>query len=94
MQEVHDAHGDDPRFAMLSLSIDEEIAAPKAFQKDRKLPWPQGFVGKPRPGSGPKPFGVRAIPAIVLIGPDGTIVARGMRGEEIKKAVAKALDTP
>ena len=92
MEAVHDRFGDDDRFAMLSLSVDQEIAAPRAFQDDRRLPWAQGFVGERVHGPALDAFGVRAIPALVLVGPDGTIVARGMRGEAIAEAVAEALD--
>lgn len=38
-----------------------------------------------------KRWGVDAIPAHFLIGPDGKIAARNMRGEAIQAAVAKAL---
>ena len=94
LQAVHEAFGKDDRFAILSLSVDEGIDEPKAFQEARKLPWAQGFLGVGIHGPQPGRFGVKAIPAFVLVGPDGKIVARGMRGEEIKKAVAKALGTP
>lgn len=36
-------------------------------------------------------YGVRAIPQIILIGPDGTILARDLRGAAIEEAVVKAL---
>ncbi len=91
LQGVHDAFGADERFAILSLSVDEEIGEPKKFQETRKLPWSQAFLGGGIHGPIPGTFGVRAIPAFVLVGPDGKIVARGMRGEDIKKEVAKAL---
>jgi len=90
LQDAHDTFGKDERFAILSLSIDETIDEPRKFQETRKLPWSQGFLKGEF--DGPKAYGVRAIPAFVLIGPDGKIVARGMRGEEIKKAVAEALE--
>ncbi len=93
LQSVHDACAKDDRFAILSLSVDEKIDEPKSFQEKRKLPWTQAFLGggihSPTPGT----FGVRAIPAFVLVGPDGKIVARGMRGDEIKKTVEKALQS-
>ena len=92
LQAVHDAFGKDERFAILSLSVDEKIDEPRKFQEKRKLPWSQGFLGGGIHGPTPGRFGVRAIPAFVLVGPDGKIVARGMRGEEIKKAVEKALE--
>ena len=91
LQGVHDAFGADERFAILSLSVDEEIGEPKKFQETRKLPWSQAFLGGGIHGPIPGTFGVRAIPAFVLVGPDGKVVARGMRGDDIKKEVAKAL---
>lgn len=36
-------------------------------------------------------FDIDTIPTIILFGPDGSILARDMRGEEIGKAVAEAL---
>jgi len=82
---------EDHRFAILSLSVDEKIDEPKKFQEKRKLPWSQAFLGVGIRGPTPGTFGVRAIPAFVLVGPDGKIVARGMRGDYIKKEVARAL---
>lgn len=36
-------------------------------------------------------YGVRGIPQIMLIGPDGTILARDLRGAAIEEAIVKAL---
>ena len=36
-------------------------------------------------------YGISGIPHIILFGPDGTIVARGLRGEELKAKVAEVL---
>ena len=91
LQAVHDAFGKDGRFAIVSLSVDEKIEEPRKFQEKRKLPWTQAFLGEGIHGPIPGKFGIVAIPAFVLIGPDGKIVDRGMRGDDIKKSVAKAL---
>jgi thiol-disulfide isomerase/thioredoxin len=91
LKAIQDAFGKDERFAILSLSVDEKIEEPRKFQEKRRLPWSQAFLGKGIHGPIPGSFGVDAIPAFVLVGPDGKIVARGMRGEDIKKAVAEAL---
>jgi thiol-disulfide isomerase/thioredoxin len=91
LQAVHDAFGKDERFAILSVSVDEKIDTPKIFQEKRRLPWSQAFLSGGMHGPTPGTFGIRAIPAFVLVGPDGKIIARGMRGEDIKKEVAKAL---
>ena len=91
LQAVHEAFGKDERFAIVSLSVDEKIEEPRKFQKKRNLPWLQAFLGNGIHSAIPGSFGVEAIPAFVLIGPDGKIIDRGMRGADIKKAVAKAL---
>ncbi len=91
LRSVYDAFRNDQRFAILSLSVDEKIETPTKFQEKRQLPWSQGFLGGGIRGATYNAFGIRAIPAFVLIGPDGRIIARGMRGGDIKKAVAKAL---
>lgn len=91
LQAVHDAFGKDGRFAILSLSVDESIDDARKFHEKRRLPWAQAFLGGGIHGDRPGKYGVRAIPAFVLIGPDGTIVARGMRGDDVKTAVARAL---
>jgi thiol-disulfide isomerase/thioredoxin len=93
LKAVHDAFGKDDRFSILNLSVDEKIEEPRRFQEKRRLPWLQAFLGDGIHGPTPGMFGVRAIPAFVLVGPDGRIVARGMRGDDIKKEVAKALAT-
>ena len=36
-------------------------------------------------------FGVMSIPLVILFGPDGKIVARDLKGEEIEGAVEEAL---
>ena len=92
LQAVHEEFGDDERLAMVSLSVDEKIDEPRQFQSKRQLPWTQGFLGGGIHGPTLGRFGIRAIPAFVLVGPDGRIVARGMRGEAIKKAVAEAME--
>jgi RNA polymerase sigma factor (sigma-70 family) len=93
LHTVHDAFAKDGKFAILSLSVDEKIDEPKKFQEKRNLPWTQAFLGGGIHGPTPGTFGVRAIPAFVLVGPDGKIVARGMRGDDIKKEVEKALQS-
>ena len=55
-----------------------------------RLPWTQGFLGVGIHGPTPGRFGIRAIPAVVLAA-HGRIVARGMRGEAMRKAVAEVL---
>ena len=51
-----------------------------------------GIIWNSLVGAGSKPgelYGITAIPHLILFGPDGTILARGFRGEEIEATVAR-----
>ena len=63
-----DAFKNDPRFAMVSLSLDPEVAAPRKFAAKNDLGWTQGFLGDWSKSDVPERFGVDGIPAIFLIG--------------------------
>jgi hypothetical protein len=53
--------------------------------------WIQGFLGEWTDGKLPDEYGVRGIPSIWLIGPDGEVIAKDLRGAQIKTTVATAL---
>jgi peroxiredoxin len=84
-------HSKDPRFAMMSLSVDAQAAQPIDFAKKNDIRWIQGFLGEWQKSPVPDLYGVEGIPAIFLIGPDGKIVARDLRGPAIDQAISAAL---
>ncbi|WP_165246772.1 sigma-70 family RNA polymerase sigma factor [Paludisphaera soli] len=90
IRAAYDAFGKDGRLAIVGLSLDESIDAPRKFQDEHKVPWTMAFLNGGTQGPNAA-YGVRAIPSLVLVGPDGKIVARGLRGAGIQAAVAKAL---
>ncbi|HEV7925524.1 MAG TPA: hypothetical protein VGR14_09220, partial [Verrucomicrobiae bacterium] len=55
------------------------------------IKWIQGFLGKWSDSKVTPMYGVEGIPSIFLIGPDGKIVARELRGDAIADTVGKAL---
>jgi peroxiredoxin len=92
LKATHDTFGRDKRFVMISLSTDSDREALSKFVKAKNLAWTQVFLG----GDSPKDmvaknYGVTLIPQIMLIGPDGKIIARDLRGPKIKAVVASAL---
>lgn len=91
MKETFDAFGKDQRFAMMSLSLDQDPAAPRKFARIHDIAWTQGFLGDWSNDKVTATYGVYAIPAIFLIGPDGKVLATHLRGAGIKEAVATAL---
>ncbi len=91
MKELFEKHKDNPGFAMLGLSLDGDKEALKTFVKDEGLKWAQGYLGDWSETELPDAYGVRGIPSVFLIGPDGKIVAADLYGEDIATAIAEAL---
>ncbi len=91
LKKTFEAFGQDERFAMIGLSLDKGMDAPRIYAAQNGLQWPQGFLGDWDKTKVPESYGVNGIPAIWLIGPDGKIVAKDLRGKGIRKAVALAL---
>jgi thiol-disulfide isomerase/thioredoxin len=80
-------HG--PLFDMVSVAISDDPAASKEAVEELGMTWNQIFNGQTEPAY---LYGIQYIPHIILFGPDGTILRRNLRGEEIEKAVADAIN--
>jgi len=91
LKAAYEAFKDNPRFAMIGLSLDPDIKIPREYAKKHQLGWVMGFLGEWSKAELPSKYGVEGIPSIFLIGPDGKIVARDLRGENIKATVAANL---
>jgi thiol-disulfide isomerase/thioredoxin len=91
LKETYESFARDGQLVMIGLSLDEGIDAPKRLVAAREIPWLQVFVDEATGGPIARAYGAQSIPAIFLIGPDGKVVAKDLRGDQIPKVVAKAL---
>jgi thiol-disulfide isomerase/thioredoxin len=89
--DTRDAYGKDSRFVMVSLDLDDDPAAPKTFTVRHDMDWTMAFLGDWDQDKVTKMYEIEGIPSIWLIGPDGKIIARDLRGPAIKETVAEAL---
>jgi RNA polymerase sigma factor (sigma-70 family) len=89
VKAAFDAFGKDDRFVLIGLSLDEAVEAPKGYAAKHDLKWAQGFLGQGSRAT--TDYGLTSIPQIILIGPDGKVVARNLSGPGIKSIVAEAL---
>jgi thiol-disulfide isomerase/thioredoxin len=80
--------------------FESEAAAPKLaaakakmldFTKSKGMLWPQYYDGKFWKNDYAQRFGINAIPAMVLIGPDGKVASIEARGEELEKQIKRLL---
>ncbi len=96
LNDVHKQVGEDERFDILSLVMAADNAETRSFIADKGEPWPQAIVG-PLTNAIASAYGIEAkslpgaIPVAVLIGPDGKIIARDLRYNQIAEAVGQAL---
>jgi len=91
IQGIRESFKDDPRFVLVALSCDQSPEIAAEYVRKNGLGGTQAFAGSLQAGvaSGYK---VRAIPSTFLVGPDGRILAKNLRGDDLKRAVRAALD--
>jgi thiol-disulfide isomerase/thioredoxin len=82
----------DQGFDVIAISVDEDMKALAAFIGEEKPPWT--VVADNYPGNhnsmGGK-FGIRSIPAFILIGGDGKVAAINCRGPQLGQELDKLL---
>lgn len=81
----------DKGFEIIGVSLDANEADWKKAIEQLELPWPQMSDLKGWECAGADLYGVKAIPATVLI-KEGVIINRNLRGEAIQEALAQLLD--
>lgn len=78
-------------FGIVGVSLDRDAEAWKKAIKDLNITWPQMSDLKAWDCEGAKLYGVRSIPATVLVDQEGTIIARNLRGDAIEAKLAELL---
>ena len=91
LEKIYREFGGD-QLEIVGLSIDDKLELPSEFLDNRPTTYPQGYLGAWNDGEKTtQAFGIRSVPSIWLIGPDGRVVARDLAGEKIEIAVRSAL---
>jgi len=95
LPETHAAYAKykDKGFEILSISADESADDVRKFRKkpETPMPWKNVWCGKD--GAMNSDYKVDGWPTLLLLGPDGKILAKGdaLRGKELEKTLAKYL---
>lgn len=89
LAKIHEKYGSNKDFVLVSLNVWDKPEAQAKAIKDMKMTWTQ-LTDLTRNAT--DLYGVDGIPQILLIGKDGVIIARDLRGEEIEEAVKEALE--
>lgn len=89
----NDLRGDDLEF--ISISLDDSETKWKGMLDEEKLPWVMLWDQEGFPKSSSKPnviqtaYGFYSIPFLVVIDKEGKLVARNVRGEQVRDAILK-----
>ena len=76
----------DKKFQILGVAVQDKIEDSQKAINEMKIPYPQ-IINSQKIAT--DLYGINGIPEIILFAPDGTILARGLRGEDIEKKLAE-----
>lgn len=88
LMPLYEKYKDNDRFTILGVAVMDKVESTLHILREAGYPWPQLIDAGATPA---ELYGFNAIPMIILFGPDGRIVARGLRGAEIAATVAECL---
>ena len=94
LKGLHDTYGKDNRLVMLGLNFDNETNAAQAAIAQAGLKWTQCYAGPWNQTRLAALFGIQGLPDAVLIGPDGKIAAKNLRGSILRSTVRNVLAPP
>jgi thiol-disulfide isomerase/thioredoxin len=78
-------------FDIVGVSLDDDKGKLADYIKDNGITWQQYCDGMGWTNKLAVKYGIRSIPATILVDGDGKILGRNLRGEELPDAIAKAL---
>lgn len=78
-------------FAIIGVSLDEDPHPLSAFIRAKGMVWPQYFDGGRWNNKLAKKYNIDSIPMDYLLDRHGIIIGKGLRGEALEAAVAKAV---
>ena len=80
----------DKNFEIVGVSLDGDAESWKQGLEQLGMTWPQ-MSGLNSGSRGADLYAIRSIPHVVLIDGDGTIISRGLRGEELQAKLAELM---
>jgi peroxiredoxin/uncharacterized GH25 family protein len=93
MKELYDTFGSDERFVMIGLSVDSDAGKARDFIKQNRLGWLQVLLGNMGESAVIREYGIGGIPAIILIGPEGRVLAKNPDAKQLIIAIRQAINS-
>lgn len=77
------------KFTVLGVNVWDDENNFKAALEREGITYPQIYIPRDNEDNATQLYGINGIPQIILFAPDGTIVKRNLRGEEMKNFVSE-----
>ena len=90
LKKLYEEFGNNERFAMIGLSLDQSPETVRRFAKNQKMNWTQGVLGDWSKTKLPSQYAVSFIPTTLLIDQNGRLVDT-LRGPKMREGIEKAL---
>jgi peroxiredoxin len=91
LRELYSDYNAGRRLSIIGLGGNDTLEEVRKYVEENRIPWPQIFAGEDFKSGIAKDYRLPGMPWIFLIGPDGKIIAGGLRGEALTYAVRRAL---
>ncbi|NQV33711.1 MAG: redoxin domain-containing protein [Phycisphaeraceae bacterium] len=98
LKELHNTYGKHAEFAILGFGANDTHEEVKRYVKEADIPWPQVFVGEmyqrdKMDSPIARDYAPQHLPQIMLVGPEGKILAEGLRADKLRSVVQETLDS-
>jgi hypothetical protein len=90
-KRLYEAHGTDPHFVMLSVSLDDDAAAAHRFADAHEWHWPQARLEGSQKAAVTEKLEIDDLPAALLMGPDARLVGRNLAEARLRAAIESFL---
>ena len=97
LKKLHRTYGERSEFAILGFGANDTLQEVKKYVEETGMPWPQIYVGEmsqpdKMTSSIARDYAPQHMPQIMLLGPEGKILAMGLRGDKLNSVVQETLD--
>jgi hypothetical protein len=91
LKYLHTNFGTNGDLVILGMNVEHERKAAEDFTRNQQIQWRQCFIGPWAQATIPGMFSVEGVPTAILIGPDGRVRNKNMRGASIRNIVSSWL---
>jgi hypothetical protein len=93
LKELHKTYGGTGKLQIIGLGGSDMLEEVTKYVAEHQIEWPEIYFGKKGDEGITGQYALPGLPYILLVNPEGKIVATWLRGEKLTQAVKEALDT-